>query len=148
MLHSFRENSRHSAILILQGMERKHNWGGFRAAQGSSPGRGMLCMFPLPLLESTALGRGGRGEVGGWIVHVLHRRYPIPVVPGRKLVRVVVLDLGPCFATQLCFLPAGVRKGERSHDFQRKREVLRQGGIQSLGSCVTLRKLSCLDLHF
>lgn len=126
-------------------MERKHNWSGFRAAQGSSPGRGMLCKFPLPLLESIAL---GRGEEGKWEVGFVHRRYPIPVVPGRKLVRVVVLDLGPWFATQLCFLPAGVRKGERSHDFQRKREVLRQGGIQSLGSCVTLRKLSCLDSHF
>lgn len=105
-------------------------------------------MFPLPLLESMALRRGeeGRWEVG--FVHVLHRRSLTPGVPGRKIVRVVVLDLGPWFATQLRFPPASVREGERSHDFQSQREVLRQGGIQSLGSCVTLRKLSCLDSHF
>lgn len=45
-----------------------------------------------------------------------------PGVPGRKLVRVVAWDLGPWFTVQLCFLPAGVSKEERSHDFQSMEE--------------------------
>lgn len=40
LLYSFRENSRHSAISILQGTERKYNWRRFGAAQNSSPGQG------------------------------------------------------------------------------------------------------------
>lgn len=118
LLHSFRENSRHSAILILQGLERKHNWSGFRATQGSSPGQGLLCVLPLPLLESMALGGGAEGKWGVGFVHVLLRRSPTPGVPGRKLVRVVVLILEPWFAVQPCFPPAGMSKGERAHDFQ------------------------------
>lgn len=109
LLHSFRENSRHSAILILQGMERKHNWSGFRAIQGSSPGRGMFCSFLCACWRAWNWEERAEGRWGVGFVHVLHRRSPTSGVPGRKLVRVVVLDLGPWFATQLCFLPAGVR---------------------------------------
>lgn len=73
----------------------------------------MLCMLPLPLLESMALRRGAEGKWGIGFARVLPGKSPTLEDTGRKLVRVVVLDFGPWFAAQLCFLPAGVNRGRK-----------------------------------
>lgn len=63
-----------------------------------------LCVFFCPCWRAWHWAEGAEGAEG-WLCPCAIWASPTPEAPGRKLVRVVVLDLDPQFVAGLCFLP-------------------------------------------